>query len=565
MTNEAARRRWPGVTIELAENDLYYFDAEEAQRAVEFFPRYLMHYKGEHAGAPFELEPWESELIVKPLFGWRRKADGLRRFRSMYVEVPKKNGKSTLCAGLAIYLLFCDGEPGAEVYSAAADREQARIVFDTAKTMVELSPALAKRATVYMRSIIIPETFSSYKVLSADVKTKHGPNIHALVFDELHTQPNRELWDTLTKGIAARREPLILAITTAGVEEESICKEQHDQAAAVISGRQQKDSLLPVIFAANDKDDWQSPEVWKKVNPNIGKTVKMEYLADEAADAAAEPRKVNSFKRLHLNVWTRQAEQWIDIAAWDNCAAELELSDYVGRDCYMGFDLSQKADLTALALLFPRDLPDRAATELKVSRPAAEGGGLEYETMALNYGIDLFVFFWIPEDTMHRRGEEDGVNYDVWSRAEMVTPTPGEIVDLDLIMDSFLDDIAPHFNIMEIGFDMWAATQFATNLQKLGFPVVEVRQGVQSMSEPSKVFEALIKSGRLRHDGNLVLRWNAGNVAVKEDKKENIFPHKPSKTKRIDGIIAGIIGLNRYLNSAPEEHSAYEKSGVEFI
>lgn len=558
---DAPHERWPGVTVSIDDcGGNYYYDAAAAQRVCDFFEKFLVHYRGEHAGERFVLEPWQRDLVIRPVFGWKRTADGLRRFRKVYLEVGKKNGKSTVSAGVALYLTFCDGEPGAEIYSAAADKDQARIVFETAKTMVETSPALLKRCQIYRSSIVVPETFSSYKVLSADVKTKHGPNIHGLIFDELHTQPNRDLYDALAKGVAARRQPLTFEITTAGDDFESICREEHDYAEKVMQGVITDETFLPVIFAADPKDNWREPATWAKANPSLGRTVKLDHLETECRAAIAEPRKQAAFKRLHLNIWTQQAEIWISLESWDACDGPIDLAR--PQPCYGGLDLSTKLDLTCLVLAFRReDDTDGAGDVVDLGAGPTPN---ERKTLGLNFSIDLVPFFWIPEATMHRRAKEDGVPYPLWAEQKLIRVTPGDVVDYDYIMDEITKEIAPAFSIQEIGYDPYNATQFALNLQAAGFRVIEVRQGVQTMSEPAKLFEALVVSRRLRHGGHKVLRWNMSNAAVKEDKKGNIFPFKQHAKKRIDGVIGSIIALSRLIIAEPEG-SVYEDRGVLFL
>jgi phage terminase large subunit-like protein len=546
-------KRWPGVSIALDDcGGRYYFDKEEADRASEFFPEYLIHVKqAEFYGKPFELLPYQSELVIRPLFGWRRVDDGRRRFRKIYVEVPKKNGKSPLGAGIGLYGLFCDREPGAEIYSAAADREQAGVVFDVARKMVESSPDLQAMSQVYKRSISVPATNSFYKVLSADVRTKHGPNIHILVFDELHAQRDRMLHDTLARGIAARRQPIIAYFTTAGDDEESICREQHDYAIGVIVGRIEDESFLPVIFAAKPEDDWRDPQVWERSNPGLGVTIKREYLEAEAREAIQEPRKQNSFKRLHLNIWTQQAEAWLDLVEWDRCQGELLEDGWIAAAA--GIDLSSKIDLTSLVVLLMYRDRGRKADQVVLTGTDVDTGERIERRMAIDFSVEVFPYFWMPEETLHQRVRDDAVPYDVWHREGLLRMTDGPVVDYDQILEEIVDEIAPRFRLRDwpIGFDPHNATQFMLQLGKKGFTVVEVPQTVKELSEPAKLFEALIRSRRIRHDGHRVLRWNVENVAAKEDKKENIFPFKPSKKKRIDGVSASVTALNRLIHAPP--------------
>src|SRR5437867_9476418 len=347
MTRAKAKRR----SVTSARKSRFWFDEEAAERACSFFEDMLVHVKGEWAGQPFVLEPWQRD-IARSLFGWKRR-DGTRRYRIAYIEVPKKNGKSTLVAGIGLYLLTADGEQGGEVYSAAADREQAAIVFSTAKSVVQASPELAARCETYHRSIVVPRTGSSYKVLSADVPTKHGLNPSGILFDELHAQPNRELWETLVTGGAARRQPLVVAITTAGYDRQSICYELHDHAVKVRDGIIHDDAFLPVIYAADEAGDWTDPKVWKKANPSLGVSVKVDFIREECERAKENPRKQNSFRRLHLNQWTEQSTRWIDMGVWAECAGAVDAEALQGRICYAGLDLSSTTDLSAFVLLFP--------------------------------------------------------------------------------------------------------------------------------------------------------------------------------------------------------------------
>ena len=340
--------------------DEFWFDKDAANLAVRFFEKLLLHSKGEWAGKPFKLQDWQREDIIRPLFGWKRKdapkiEDCTRRYRTAYIEIPRKNGKSTLCAGLALYLLFADGEPGAEVYSAAADTDQARIVFEEAQRMVETSPALSEHGQIYRRSIIVKSERSTYRVISADAHTKHGFNAHGIVFDELHAQPNRELWDVLNTSTGARRQPLMIMITTAGVyDPNSICWEQHEYARQVLNGAIDDPSYFAYIAAADEDDDWTSPVVWAKANPGLGETIKLDYLEAECRRAIQSPAYQNTFRRLHLNQWTSQDERWLDMAAWNAC--KREFPDLKGRACFGGLDLASTTDIAAFVLCFPPEI-----------------------------------------------------------------------------------------------------------------------------------------------------------------------------------------------------------------
>jgi phage terminase large subunit-like protein len=493
------------------------FDEEAADLAVTFFPRFLEHVKAEWAGRPFDLDDWQKEQIVRPLFGWKR-PDGTRRYRTVYVEVPRKNGKSTLGAGIALILLYADHEPGAEVYSAAADRDQAAIVFDLAKSMVQASPDLSSRSEVYRRSIVVPRTGSAYHVLSADVKTKHGKNAHGVIFDELHAQPNRELWDVLTTSTGARRQPVVLAITTAGYDRESICWEVHDYASKVRDGVIQDDSFLPVIYGAALEEDWRDQKVWQRVNPGLGVSVKLDYLEQEARKAAETPSYQNTFRRLHMNQWTQQNTRWIDLTVWDACGGAVDPEALRGRGCYAGLDLSTTTDIAALVLLFPPIEGDNQFHALP--------------------------FFWVPEETVAKRSRRDQVPYDAWVRDGFIEATEGNVADYDVIRKR-INELLERYELREVAVDRWNASQITSQLVSDGVTMVPFGQGYRDMSAPTKELEKLLLSKRLRHSGNPVLRWMADNVSVRQDPAGNLKPDKAKSTGRIDGIVALIMALGR--------------------
>lgn len=511
----------------------YRFDERAATGAERFFERLLRHTKGEWAGQPFELQPWQRE-IVREVFGWKR-GDGTRRYRRVYIEIPRKNGKSTFAAGLALYLLFADGEAGAEVYSAAADREQAGIVFSQAKLMVEASPALGRFAEIYKGSIVVPSTASAYKVLSSDVPTKHGLNAHGIVFDELHAQPNRELWDVLTTSVGSRRQPLIIAITTAGYDRESICWEQHEYARRVNAGIVDDPEMYAFIAAAEEEDDWTDEETWRKANPGYDVTVKGEYLRVEAGRAKQTPAYQNTFRRLHLNQWTQQAERWLDMSAWDACAFAVDEKRLEGRECYGGLDLASSSDVAAFGLVFP---------------PLEEEGVFE-----------VLPFFWIPRENMIERARRDRVPYDAWVRDGWMRSTEGNVIDLAFICRDIVE-LGKRFNIREIAFDRWGAVQVSQTLAGAGFEMVQFGQGFASMATPTKELLRLVLGGKVAHGGNPPLRWMADNLVVTQDPAGNVKPDKKKSREKIDGIVALIMALDRSLRHGGKPKSVYEGRGV---
>lgn len=510
----------------------YWFDEKAATVAVAFFERLLRHTKGEWAGQPFRLLDWQRDEVIRPLFGWKR-ADGTRKFRRAYIEIPRKNGKSTLAAGIALFLLFADGEPGAEVYSAAADRDQASIVFDEAKSMVEQSPELSKRSQVFKRSILA-EGRSVYRVLSADAYTKHGLNAHGVVFDELHAQQSRELWDVLNTSTGARRQPMMVMITTAGYDKESICWEQHEYARQVMSGIIQDEEYFVFVAAADFDDDWTQPEVWAKANPSLGETIKPEYLEAEARRAAASPAYQNTFRRLHLNQWTQQDERWLDMEAWARCGGAMDDNLLRGGLCYGGLDLASTSDMAAFVLVFP---PEAGEDERYAWLP----------------------FFWTPGATLVERARRDKAPYDAWVRDGYLRATEGDVIDYGVIVRD-IEALGERYNIQEIAFDRWGAFQVSQQLEAAGFVMVGFGQGFQSMSGPTKELLRLVMGGKLAHGDHPVLRWMADNVVVTTDPAGNVKPNKAKSRMKIDGIVAGIMGLDRATRN--DGGSVYDTRGV---
>lgn len=494
-------------------------DNKQATRAIRWFQECLMHSKGEFAGRRFGLLKWQREFIAR-LFGTLL-PDGLRQYRTAYLEVPRKNGKSELAAGIALKLLCIDDEPGAEVYSAAADKEQAALVFNAAKAMVEQNEDLRKRLTIYRNAIVFPEKSSTYKAISAEAYTKHGLNASGIIFDEVHAQPDRELWDVLNTSTGARRQPLTVAITTAGWDRESICWQLHEHAKRILSGELQDDSFLPMIYAADDDDDWTDPKVWAKANPSLGITLKRSYMEAECARAKMMPSYENTFRRLHLNQWTENETRWLKLDDWKACDGKpIDLEALRGATCFAGLDLSSKIDLTALVLYFP---------ETKTVLP----------------------YFWMPRDTLRKRMEQDRVPFDVWARQGFIELTDGNVVDQHCIRRR-ISELASRFQIAGIGFDPWNATQMSQWLQEDGATIWEMRQGFRTLSEPTKELEKLVIAHALRHGDNPVMRWMIGNVIVKQDENGNYRPDKAKSRGRIDGVVALIMALSRALVEQPQ-------------
>lgn len=504
------------------------FDLAAATHAIRFFS-FLKHSKGEWAGQQFELSPWQ-EFIIGSVFGWKR-ANGTRRFRTAYVEIARKNGKSTMLAGVGLYLFVADGEAGAEVYSSATKKDQAKIVWSEAERMVKASEPLKARVGTHRNNLHIVGTASKFEPLGADSTTLDGLNAHGNIVDELHAHRDRGLWDVLVTSMGARRQPLTFAITTAGTyEPESIGWELHDHAVKVAEGALEDDSFFAYVAAIDDDDKWEDPKVWVKANPNLGVSVKLEYMEEKCRDALNKPSFTNTFLRLHLDRWTQQVERWISMEKWNAQAEPVDPEALRGLPCWGGLDLAQKLDIAAFVLAFPR-----------------EGGG-----------VTLLPRFWCPEATVTERSKKDRVPYDAWVRDGLLIATPGEVIDYDFIRAE-IKDLGEAYGIQEIAYDPWAAQQLATQLGETdGFTMVAMRQGYASLSEPAKEFERLVVSRKLYHGGHPILRWMASNVAKTEDPAGNIKPDKGKSREKIDGIVAAIMALGRAgLHTEKEEPSIF--------
>ncbi|HHE2579623.1 TPA: terminase large subunit [Enterococcus faecium] len=516
-----------------------HYDKSRADYAVAFI-ELLKHTKGQWFGKPFKLMPWQ-EKIIRDLFG-TIKANGYRQFNTAYVEIPKKNGKSELAAAVALLLTCGDGEERAEVYGCAADRAQASIVFDVAVDMIRQNPALSKRVKILtsQKRIIYQPTNSFYQVLSAEAYSKHGLNSSAVVFDELHAQPNRKLFDVMTKGAGdARTQPLFFLITTAGNDTNSICYEQHQKALDIIEGRKHDKTFYPLIYGIKQDDDWTDPEVWKKANPSLGITIAEEKVVAACDSAKQNPAEENSFRQLRLNQWVKQAVRWMPMDKWDACSFNADEESLRGRVCYGGLDLSSTTDLTSFVLVFPPEDDD-----------------------------DKFVilpYYWVPEDTLDLRVKRDHVNYDLWAKQGYIQTTEGNVVHYGFI-EKFIEELGEKYNIREIAFDRWGAVQMVQNLEGMGFTVVPFGQGFKDMSPATKELMKLTLEQKLAHGGHPVLRWNMDNIFVRTDPAGNIKADKEKSTEKIDGAIATIMALDRAIRCGNDNGaSVYDDRGLLFL
>lgn len=509
----------------------YYFDKYAGDRAVAYFERELTHAKGIYAGQKFYLEIWQVKLIRR-IYGWKNRETHLRKYRVVYLEIPRKNGKSFFGSGVASYGLFADGELGAEVISAAAESDQAAIIFDTAKTQIENNPKLSKLCKTYRRAIHVPSTNSVYKVVSSDAHSKHGYNTHVALIDELHAHKNRELIDVIRTGMLARSQPLLFIATTAGFDRNSICWEYHEYAIKVRDGLISDEHFLPVIYAADPEDDWTSPVTWHKANPNIGVTFSEEDLAKECKMAQEVSGYENTFKRLYLNIWTEQDVRWLRMDAWQKCKALFSETDFHKLPCYIGLDLSSTTDVTAMVLLFQKN-------EIIFSIP----------------------YFFVPKDNVELRVKKDKVPYDQWIRKKHIIGTEGSAVDYAYIRNK-INELDKVFNIKEIAVDRWNAHYLVTQLEQDGFTCVAVPQNFANLSSPTKELGKLVVTDKFKHNGNYCYDWMASNVAVDQDANGNIKFSKKKSMERIDGLAATINALSRLIVSKNKPTSIYLKRGL---
>jgi phage terminase large subunit-like protein len=512
------------------------YDKAKADYAVQFI-QCLKHTKGTWAGKPFELIDWQ-ERIIRDVFGIL-KPDGYRQFTTAYIEIPKKQGKSELAAAVALLLCCGDGEERAEVYGCAADRQQASIVFEVAADMVRMCPALNKRVKILasQKRLIYLPTNSFYQVLSADAYSKHGFNVSGVIFDELHTQPNRKLFDVMTKGSGdARMQPLYFLITTAGTDTHSICYETHQKAKDILEGRKIDTTFYPVIYGADESEDWTDPKVWKKANPSLGITVPIEKVKDACNSARQNPGEENSFRQLRLNQWVKQSVRWMPMEKWDACAFPVSADDLEGRVCYGGLDLSSTTDITAFVLVFP---------------PLDEDDKFQ-----------ILSFFWIPEENLELRVRRDHVPYDLWERQGYLKTTEGNVVHYGYI-ENFIESLGERYHIREIAFDRWGAVQMVQNLEGMGFTVVPFGQGFKDMSPPTKELMKLTLEQKIAHGGQPVLRWMMDNIFIKTDPAGNIKPDKEKSTEKIDGVVATVMALDRAIRCGNEtSESVYDGRGI---
>lgn len=506
------------------------------------FFSFLRQSKGEWAKQRLVLQPWQ-QFYLWTLFGWKR-ADGTRRFRTSYLEVGRKNGKSTLGAGIGLALLVADGEPGAEVYVAATRLSQAQIIFTEMERMVKQSPDLTQVVKPFKNNLNVPATFSKAEPVGQDSDTLDGLNVHGALVDELHAHPTGDLWDVLETATGARRQPLLVAITTAGHDRQSLCFQFHDYTEKVLSQVLEDDAWHGMIFSLDrdpqtqEVEDWENETVWVKANPNLGVSKKLSDMRDKARKAKQMPARLNVFLQKELNLWTQASTRWISPDMWRALNLRpIVVGDLAGRECYGGLDLSSTTDITALVWVFPPRAGEMA--------------------------MDVLPRFWIPEDKIEKRTKNDRVPYESWVRQGWMTTTSGDVVDYDFVLAQIQDDMA-QFRPKQLAFDPWNATGVTNQLQKgnSSMELVEFRQGYVTMNPAMKALEVAIARRTINTGGNPVLTWMADNLVASVDPAGNLKPDKAKSRERIDGMVALIMALQRATLDAGARQSVYEGRGL---
>lgn len=537
------------------------FDLNELDRFLRFC-RKLRHIKGSlWAGRPLELDLWQVVYLAAPLFGWRR-VNGSRLYRRLWLEIPRKNGKSTIAAAINLFLLVADREPGAEIYAAASSKRQAGEVFGVARAMVLSSPALSKRLEVLKGEIVYAKTFSKYEVLSSTADEKHGMNVHGASVDEVHVHKSRDLIETIETGTGSRTNPLIAGITTAGLDDPgSIYYERSTEAERVARGDIEDPELLAIIFGIDDTDDPFDPATWRKANPGYGTSVQPDYLAAEARKARNTPARLNTFLRLHLNRRTGQVTRWVPLETFDTSGGRwltVDETELAGRVAYGGLDLSSSVDLTAAVFVLPT--LERIAVPVDNENPDAGTVTKEVEV------LDVVVRAWTPGDTLEERERSDLAPYRQWVEEGWLRAPAGEVIDYDdverelyLLAGGIPPTYAhlapsspytgPTFEVAALNFDRWGSKQIVNHLAEGGLEVWQMGQGFADMSAPMKELERLLRQGRIRHGGNPLLRWAFGALSVKQDPAGNVKPDRDRSTGRIDPVVALVMAVSAWMRA----------------
>lgn len=514
------------------------YDSDKAELRIKFIERVCTHVKGELAGQKFILEEWQKEFIRK-LYGTLNE-DGTRQYRTAYVQIPRKNGKSNLSAALALAELFVGAEKGAEIYCCASSRDQAKIVFDVCRQMIKNSSILMRSCQVYQNSIVLKDSNSFLKAVAAEAGLLHGANASMVVYDELHTAKNRELWDVMATSMGARKQPLMMTITTAGMfDPNSICYELYSYGKKVRDQIIDDDTFLPLIYEADPDDDIQSEETWRKANPNYEISITKQYFEKMSKEARLLPSSEIAFRQLHLNQWVSSLSGWITDAEWMESSGEVDIEKLKGRQCFGGLDLAQVEDVCALVLVFP-----------------FEDGSLK-----------VLPFFFVSESAVERRRNQTGGSYDNFvSRGELIV-TDGNSTDYDVIKNKILE-CAEVFDIQSIAYDRWNSNALINQLSDAGIETDPFGQGFISMTAPIKNAEIMIKKKQLHHGENAMLRWMVSNVVAKRDDAENIKFSKSKAGDKIDGVVAMIMAIGEKMSVEKSDQSGvsvYEDTEIRFL
>jgi Phage terminase-like protein, large subunit len=504
------------------EGEKYYFDWHEADRRVDFIETFCRYPEGPKAGELMQLDQWQKEEIIYPAFGWKEKETGLRRYRTVFLAIPRKNAKTTLTAAIALSILFQDGEEAAQLYAAAGETFQAGIIYKALSYMVEADTRLSRRSEVYRNELRYPEKRSFAKVLSADARSKHGFNAHAVMFDELHTQPNRELWDVLTSSMLSRSQPIVFVMTTAGVDTNSLCYEYWQYARDVRDGVVVDDRFLPIVYEADPQDDWHDPNVWKKANPGLGSILSEKNFRIEYEKACQMPSYINTFLNLHLNIWTQASERWITDDDWMKCADQFTMDQVKDLPCWAGLDLASTRDLNAFAVLWVDEATDQ-----------------KY----------LNVWHFVNREAATNKKLTSGVDYISFKNEGSLHITEGNTTDHRYIFE-FIRNFSEENDLRELAFDRHLSGYIVSELAECGVDVKPFGQGYTSMSFPTKQFEVELLSRRITHDGQRCLRWQMGNVVLERSPADDVkVTKKKSKPhQKVDGVVASIMALGQYLD-----------------
>lgn len=534
----------------------------------------LPHIKGRWRSPLIKLEPWQI-FIVMTVFSWVfataaaaepevREKDGLRRFHTVYIEVPRKNAKSTLTAGVGLYMLAPDGEQGAECYSAATTKDQARIVFDVARAMARKTPAFCTRFGVEIgtHALTAPDTESLFKALSAEDNSLDGLNPHFAGIDELHAHKTRGVYDVLETATGARTQALLWTITTAGTNRAGICYEVRTYLTKLLDRSAVDETFFGVIYSIDDGDDWTDPSVWKKANPNYGVSVFPDDIARLCRKAQELPSAQPNFLTKRLNVWVNADSPWLDMRKWDRCAdTKLSIDTFAGQECFVGIVMATPADVAGVVYVFPKSEVEAAKASTPPVDPIADDGAdAEPAKPVSRTHYYLFAKFYVPEDTIE---ESSNSQYAGWARSGKIIGTDGNTTDQNLIQDDLRVDKSI-YEFREVAYDPFQANKFAAELLEEGFPMVELGSTVKNFSAPMKELEAAILSGRLHHTGDPVMTWMMSNVVSHVDKKENVFPTRQTSLSKIDGPVAAIRAFARAMHAPPPETSIYEQGGITF-